>query len=83
MFDDPFQYLTFGGTFGRTFLLFFDRFDLYMAISAVVMVPFVLFFVSAIIFCVAVFMALTAAHASPSHAAASRPTVAARTALAT
>uniref|UniRef100_A0A7S0UI75 Glycerophosphoryl diester phosphodiesterase membrane domain-containing protein n=1 Tax=Pseudo-nitzschia delicatissima TaxID=44447 RepID=A0A7S0UI75_9STRA len=49
MIDDPFQYLTFGGTFGRTFLLFFDRFDLYMAISAVVMVPFVLFFVSAIV----------------------------------
>ena len=39
--DDPFEYLTFGATFSRTFSLFFDRFDLFCAIAAIVMVPFV------------------------------------------
>lgn len=49
MIDDPFGYLTFGGTFKRTFALFFDRFDLFMAISAVVMVPFVIIYASTLI----------------------------------
>lgn len=52
MIDEPFEYLTFGGTFGRAFALFFDRFDLYMAISGVVMIPFALIFVSLVIFVV-------------------------------
>mmetsp|Transcript_1703 Transcript_1703/g.3877 ORF Transcript_1703/g.3877 Transcript_1703/m.3877 type:complete len:349 (+) Transcript_1703:180-1226(+) len=38
--DEPFEYLTFGGTFGRTFSLFVDRFDLFMGLSGVVIVPF-------------------------------------------
>ena len=49
MIDEPFEYLTFGGTFGRAFALFFDRFDLFMAISGVVMIPFALIFVSLVI----------------------------------
>ncbi|KAL3904460.1 MAG: hypothetical protein SGARI_004912 [Bacillariaceae sp.] len=40
--DEPFEYLTFGATFGRTFGLLFDRFDLFCAITAVVIVPFVI-----------------------------------------
>lgn len=38
--DEPFEYLTFGGTFGRAFSLFVDRFDLFMGMSGVVIVPF-------------------------------------------
>jgi len=51
---DPFEYLTFGGTFGRVFRMFFDRFDLFMAISLVVMIPFALIFVSVVIFTLSV-----------------------------
>jgi len=47
--DEPFGYLTFGGTFRRSLALLFDRFDLYMAITAVVMIPFVLIFASALV----------------------------------
>jgi hypothetical protein len=39
--DDPFEYLTFGGTYSRTFGLFFDRFDLFVAMTGVVIIPFV------------------------------------------
>jgi hypothetical protein len=38
--DEPFEYLTFAGTFGRTFGLFFDRFDFFMSLSAIVLVPY-------------------------------------------
>jgi hypothetical protein len=48
--DEPFEYLTFGGTFGRTFGLFFDRLDLFMGMSGVVIVPYtVLLLTSSII----------------------------------
>lgn len=50
MIDDTFGYLTFGGTFKRTFALFLDRFDLYMAVSAIVMVPYVIIYASLLIF---------------------------------
>lgn len=49
MMDDPFGYLTFGGTFRRAMTLLFDRFDLYMAIAAVAIVPFVIIFFSALV----------------------------------
>lgn len=39
--DEPFEYLTFGATFSRTFGLFFDRLDVFCAITGVVLVPFV------------------------------------------
>lgn len=38
--DEPFEYLTFGGTFSRTFSLLIDRFDLFMGITGVVMIPY-------------------------------------------
>lgn len=38
--DEPFEYLTFGGTFGRTFSLWFDRFDFFTSIAGVVLIPF-------------------------------------------
>lgn len=38
--DEPFEYLTFGGTFSRTFGLLIDRFDLFLGITGVVMVPY-------------------------------------------
>jgi hypothetical protein len=41
--DEPFEYLTFGATFSRTFGIFFDRLDLFCAIAAVVIVPFTVF----------------------------------------
>jgi hypothetical protein len=37
---DPLQYLSFGATFSRTFSLFFDRFDVFLALSSIVLVPF-------------------------------------------
>lgn len=37
--NEPFEYLTFGGTFSRTFSLWFDRFDFFTSIAAVVLVP--------------------------------------------
>ena len=44
--DEPFEYLTFGGTFGRSFGLLIDRFDLFMAVSVVVMIPFAVLFLT-------------------------------------
>ena len=38
--NDPFQHLSFGGTFSRTFSLFADRFDVFLALSCLVLVPF-------------------------------------------
>lgn len=38
--NETFEYLTFSGTFGRVFRLFFDRFDLFMGISLVFFVPY-------------------------------------------
>jgi hypothetical protein len=38
--DEPFEYLTFGGTFSRTFGLLIDRFDLFMGITGLVMIPY-------------------------------------------
>ena len=49
MTDDLFGYLTFGGTFRRAVALLFDRFDLFMAIAAVALVPFIIVFFSAVI----------------------------------
>ena len=37
---DPFQYLSFGGTFNRTLNLFMERFDLFLTLSGIVLVPF-------------------------------------------
>lgn len=54
--DDPFGYLNFGGTFRRAMTLLFDRFDLYMAIAAVAIVPYVIIFISAlVVFFVSIF----------------------------
>jgi hypothetical protein len=38
--DQPFEYLTFGGTFGRTFSLWIDRFDFFTSIAGIVLIPF-------------------------------------------
>ena len=38
--DETFEYLTFGGTFGRVFRLFFDRLDVFMGISLVFTIPY-------------------------------------------
>jgi hypothetical protein len=38
--DGPFEYLTFGGTFSRTFGLLIDRFDLFLGITALVVIPY-------------------------------------------
>jgi len=46
MMDDPFEYLTFGGTFGRSFGLLFDRLDLFMAISFVFLIPYAIMFLT-------------------------------------
>ena len=48
--DEPFEYLTFGGTFGRSFGLLIDRFDLFMAVSLVVMIPFAVLYLTTVIF---------------------------------
>jgi hypothetical protein len=37
--DEPFEYLSFGGTFSRTFSILIDRFEVFMALSVVVLVP--------------------------------------------
>lgn len=50
MIDDPFEYLTFGGTFGRTFMILFDRFDIFMGITLTVMIPFAIIFITIIFF---------------------------------
>lgn len=44
--DEPFEYLTFGATFSRTFSIWADRFDFYSAIAGMVMVPYAIFVVS-------------------------------------
>lgn len=38
--DDPFEYLSFGATLGRTFSLLFDRFDFFMGVSLIVIIPY-------------------------------------------
>ena len=48
--DEPFEYLTFGGTYGRSFGLLIDRFDLFMAVSLVVMIPFAVLYLTTVIF---------------------------------
>jgi hypothetical protein len=50
--DGPFEYLTFGATFSRTFSLFCDRMDLFCAITGIVIVPY-----SVLILTVAIFVA--------------------------
>lgn len=50
MIDDPFDYLTFGGTFGRSLEILFDRFDVFMAIAFIVMIPFSIIFITMIFF---------------------------------
>jgi hypothetical protein len=52
--DEPFEYLTFGGTFSRTFGLFFERFDIFMAITGIVLVPYVVLFLTLGIFAASV-----------------------------
>jgi hypothetical protein len=47
---DPLQYLSFGATFSRTFSIFFDRFDLFLALSAIVLVPFCIIAITLAIF---------------------------------
>lgn len=44
--DEIFEYLTFGGTFGRVFRLFFDRLDVFMGISLVFSIPYIIFTVT-------------------------------------
>jgi hypothetical protein len=44
--SDPFQRLTAGGTFNRTFTIFAQRFDLFLIISGIIFVPLALMFVS-------------------------------------
>jgi len=38
--DEMFEYLSFGGTFGRVFRLFIDRLDVFMGISLVFFIPY-------------------------------------------
>jgi hypothetical protein len=40
--DDPFRFLTFGGTFWRTFGIFLDHADIFLILSCLVMVPVIL-----------------------------------------
>ncbi|KAG7349228.1 hypothetical protein IV203_011825 [Nitzschia inconspicua] len=54
--DEPFEYLTFGATFSRTFGLFFDRLDLFCAITGIVLVPFVILVLTMGIFAFSVFV---------------------------
>jgi len=44
--DEPFEYLSFGGTFSRSFQIWLDRFDFFSSIAGVVLVPFVVLLVS-------------------------------------
>lgn len=44
--DEPFEYLTFGGTFSRTFSLWVDRFDFFSSIAGLVLVPYAILTVS-------------------------------------
>lgn len=38
--DEPFEYLTFGSTFSRTFGILVDCFDVFMALSAIAVIPY-------------------------------------------
>ena len=58
---DPFRFLTFGGTLSRTFRLFFEHADVFLTLSAVVMIPFVVIVVT--YFLVAVSLAIREAEA--------------------
>ena len=44
--DEPFEYLTFGGTFSRTFSLWMDRWEFFTTIAGIVLVPFTVLFVT-------------------------------------
>jgi hypothetical protein len=44
--EEPFEYLSFGGTFSRAFQIWFDRFDFFCSIAAIVLVPFVVLSIS-------------------------------------
>lgn len=48
--DEPFEYLTFGGTFSRIFGIMIDRFDVFMSIAAVVIVPYSILMITLSIF---------------------------------
>jgi hypothetical protein len=48
--NDPLQYLSFGATFSRTFSLFADRFDVFLALSAIVLVPFCILVITITLF---------------------------------
>ena len=44
--DEPFEYLTFGGTFSRTFSLWMDRWEFFSIIAGIVLLPFTVLFVT-------------------------------------
>ena len=44
--DEPFEYLTFGGTFSRTFSLWMERAEFFSTIAGIVLVPFTVLFVT-------------------------------------
>lgn len=44
--EDAFEYLTFGGTFSRSFSIWLDRFDFFTSIAGLVLIPFVVLNVS-------------------------------------
>ena len=58
---DPFQFLSFGGTLSRTFRIFLEHADVFLTLSAVVMVPFLI--IVATYFLVAVSWAIREAEA--------------------
>lgn len=47
--DEPFEYLTFGGTFSRTFSLWAERFDFFTSIAGIVLIPFAILYISGIL----------------------------------
>ena len=44
--DEPFEYLSFGGTFSRSFQIWLDRLDFFSSVAGVVLVPFIVLTVS-------------------------------------
>jgi hypothetical protein len=44
--DEPFEYLSFGGTFSRSFQIWLDRFDFFGSIAGIALIPFVILEVS-------------------------------------
>ena len=44
--DEPFEYLTFGGTFSRTFSLWMDHVEFFSTIAGIVLLPFTVLFVT-------------------------------------